>query len=93
MVPEGWSGSGPLPQWVRLLGNFPKGGKASAGAIFRAQTKGQLSPVLKAKIAWVGARNDRAWYALGHAKQRRAFFRLGVLALLPVLYRRWQRRL
>jgi alkylhydroperoxidase family enzyme len=70
VVPEDWSGSGPLPEWVRLLGNFPKGGKTLAGAAYRAQTKGKLSPALKAKIAWVGARNDRAWYALGHAKHR-----------------------
>ncbi len=70
VLPEGWSGSEPLPQWVRLLGNFPKGGKGLVGASYRAQTKGKLSPALKAKIAWIGARNDRAWYALGHAKRR-----------------------
>ncbi len=70
VLPEDWSGSEPLPQWVRLVGNFSKGGKSFVGATYRAQTKGKLSPVLKAKIAWVGARNDRAWYALGHAKQR-----------------------
>lgn len=70
VLPEEWSGSEPLPQWIRLLGNFPKGGKAMVGSLYRAQTKGKLSPVLKAKIAWVGARNDRAWYALGHAKRR-----------------------
>lgn len=70
VLPEDWSGSEPLPQWIRLLGNFPKGGKSLAGSIYRAQTKGKLTPLLKAKIAWVGARNDRAWYALGHAKRR-----------------------
>jgi alkylhydroperoxidase family enzyme len=70
VLPEDWSGSEPLPQWARLLGNFPKGGKALAGSIGRARTGGKLSPVLKAKIAWVGARNDRAWYALGHARRR-----------------------
>ncbi len=70
VLPEDWSGSDPLPQWVRLLGNFSKGGKNLAGSTYRAQTKGKLGPLLRAKIAWVGARNDRAWYALGHAKRR-----------------------
>jgi alkylhydroperoxidase family enzyme len=70
VLPEDWSGSDPLPQWLRLAGNFTKGGKSFVGAIYRAETKGKLSPVLKGKIAWVGARSDRAWYALGHAKQR-----------------------
>ena len=31
---------------------------------------GTLDAKLRAEIAWVSARNDRAWYALGHAKQR-----------------------
>jgi alkylhydroperoxidase family enzyme len=70
VLPDGWSDSQPLPQWIRLLGNFPKGGKSLAASISRAQTKGKLPLVLKAKIAWVGARNDRAWYALGHVKRR-----------------------
>lgn len=70
VLPDDWSGSGDAPEWARLLGNFPKGGKRLADAFARAETKGKLSPLLKAKIAWVGARNDRAWYALGHAKKR-----------------------
>ncbi|MDR3620607.1 MAG: hypothetical protein P4L85_14745 [Paludisphaera borealis] len=70
VLPADWSGSGPAPQWARLLGNFPKGGKRLADAFARVETKGKLSPVLKSKIAWVGARQDRAWYALGHAKRR-----------------------
>ncbi|WP_165232056.1 carboxymuconolactone decarboxylase family protein [Aquisphaera insulae] len=70
VLPSDWSASAPAPEWARLLGNFPKGGKRLADAFARAETKGKLSPALKAKIAWVGARHDRAWYALGHAKQR-----------------------
>lgn len=69
VLPEDWSGAD-VPEWARVLGNFPKGGKRLADAFARAETKGKLSPLLKAKIAWVGARNDRAWYALGHAKKR-----------------------
>jgi alkylhydroperoxidase family enzyme len=70
VVPADWSGSDPLPQWVRLLANFPKGGKAWVAQTYYSETKGRLTPKLKAEIAYVAARNDRAWYALGHARQR-----------------------
>ena len=70
VVPADWSGSDPLPQWVRLLANFPKGGKAWVAQTHYSETKGRLTPKLKAEIAYVAARNDRAWYALGHARQR-----------------------
>jgi alkylhydroperoxidase family enzyme len=70
VVPADWSGSGPLPEWVRLLANFPKGGKAWVAQTYHSQTKGRLSPKLKAEIAYVAARHDRAWYALGNARQR-----------------------
>ncbi|WP_206108067.1 carboxymuconolactone decarboxylase family protein [Paludisphaera soli] len=70
LLPDQASASGDQPQWLRLLGNFPKGGKRLADSLARAETKGKLSPTLKAKIAWVGARHDRAWYALGHARKR-----------------------
>jgi alkylhydroperoxidase family enzyme len=70
VVPTDWSGSDPLPEWVRLLANFPKGGKAWVAQTYHSQTKGRLSPKLKAEIAYVAARNDRAWYALGHARER-----------------------
>jgi alkylhydroperoxidase family enzyme len=32
--------------------------------------KGTLDRTLRAQIAWIAARQDRAWYALGHARQR-----------------------
>jgi alkylhydroperoxidase family enzyme len=70
VVPADWSGSDPLPQWVRLLANFPKGGKTWVAQTYYSETKGRLTPKLKAEIAYVAARNDRAWYALGHARQR-----------------------
>jgi alkylhydroperoxidase family enzyme len=70
VVPADWSGPGPLPEWVRLLANFPKGGKAWVAQTYYSETKGRLSPKLKAEIADIAARNDRAWYALGHARQR-----------------------
>jgi alkylhydroperoxidase family enzyme len=70
VLPPNWSGSGTIPQWVRLLANFPKGGKAWVAQTFYSETKGRLSPKLKAEIAYVSARHDRAWYALGLARQR-----------------------
>jgi alkylhydroperoxidase family enzyme len=70
VVPADWSGSDPLPEWVRLLGNFPQGGRAWVAQTYHSQTKGRLSPKLKAEIAYIAARNDRAWYALGHARER-----------------------
>src|SRR5579883_1543879 len=70
VLPADWSGSGPLPEWVRLLANFPKGGRAWVAQTYHAETKGRLSPRLKAEIAYVAARQDRAWYALGQAQRR-----------------------
>jgi alkylhydroperoxidase family enzyme len=70
MLPADASISGPTPMWVRLLANFPKGGKPWVAQTVNSETKGRLSPRLKAAIAYVSARNDRAWYALGHARQR-----------------------
>jgi hypothetical protein len=61
---------GPLPEWVRLLANFPVSGKARILSQRAAEEKGDLSPLLKAQLAWIIARQDRAWYAAGRAKQR-----------------------
>lgn len=62
--------AGPAPQWVRLLANFPGQGKARAQALLAAEAKGNLSPLLKARVSWIVARQDRAWYATGLAKRR-----------------------
>jgi alkylhydroperoxidase family enzyme len=59
-----------LPNWARLLANFPIAGKRSVAGIRIADEKGELSPLLKAQTSWVIARQDRAWYALGQAKRR-----------------------
>lgn len=56
------------PAWVRLLLNFPKAGGVRIGMHRAAETKGALSAKLRAQLAWIAARNDRAWYALGQAK-------------------------
>lgn len=60
-------------QWVRLLATLPKSSTGSQDrmATYRAVLeKGTVEPRTKAVIAYVGARHDRAWYALGHAIQR-----------------------
>lgn len=60
----------PLPQWVRLLANFPLHGKTRIAGQQAAEEKGDLSPLLKAQVSWIVARQDRAWYAAGEAKRR-----------------------
>jgi hypothetical protein len=61
---------GTLPQWMRLAANFPVSGKRLVTTIRNGAEKGDLSPLLKAQASWIIARQDRAWYALGEAKQR-----------------------
>ena len=63
---------GALPQWMRLLLNFPIGGKRTVASVRSADEKGDLTPLLKAQVAWIIARQDRAWYAVGQAKARLA---------------------
>jgi AhpD family alkylhydroperoxidase len=60
----------PLPNWVRLLANFPKSGPVKIANLHASHTKGNLPPKLKAELAWVSARADRAWYALACARDR-----------------------
>lgn len=61
---------GPLPQWMRLVANFPVSGKRLVTTIRNGAEKGDLSPLMKAQASWIIARQDRAWYALAEAKQR-----------------------
>jgi alkylhydroperoxidase family enzyme len=69
ILPTDWP-QGPLPQWVRLLANFPRDGKSRILGFRSADEKGDLTPLLKAQVSWIIARQDRAWYALGEAKRR-----------------------
>jgi alkylhydroperoxidase family enzyme len=61
---------GPVPQWVRLLANFPRDGKSKINGIRVAEEKGELTPTMKAQVSWIIARQDRAWYATGLVKKR-----------------------
>ncbi|HEV3084577.1 MAG TPA: hypothetical protein VGY66_32740 [Gemmataceae bacterium] len=69
LLPADWS-PGQLPQWVCLLANFPKDGKTRIAGLRAAEEKGDLTPLLRAQVSWIVARQDRAWYALGDAKRR-----------------------
>src|SRR5215468_6609730 len=75
LLPADWP-KGPLPQWVRLLANFPRDGRArivglrNADRDLRDSGSGDLKPLVKAQISWIVARQDRAWYALGEARRR-----------------------
>ena len=69
VVSEAWP-EGPLPQWVRLVANFPREGVNRVNSVKSAEEKGDLSPLLKAQVSWIIARQDRAWYAAGLARRR-----------------------
>jgi hypothetical protein len=69
LVAADWP-DGPLPQWVRLLANFPVHGKGRVASHRSAEERGDLSPLLKAQVSWIVARQDRAWYAAGEARRR-----------------------
>lgn len=64
------AGSERPPQWIQLLSNLPKAGAERITSYQAVLDKGTLDPRTKAIIAYIGARHDRAWYALGHAIQR-----------------------
>lgn len=59
-----------IPGWMRLLANFPVAGLRTATAFDMTEKKLELSPLLRAQMSWVIARQDRAWYALGEARSR-----------------------
>lgn len=67
-VPTTWNA--PNQAWVRLLATFSKSGKSRHDGVVNCQTKGSLSPKLRAAIAWVAAREDQALYALDLATKR-----------------------
>jgi len=69
-IGENWTSPDPLPNWVRLLATFPRSGGSQVRRILSSEQKGDLSPLLKAQLAWIIARQDRAWYALGEAQRK-----------------------
>lgn len=63
-------GDEPTWNWMRLLALFPKDGVSRARSILEIERNDELTPLLKAQLSWIVARDDRAWYALGHAQRR-----------------------
>lgn len=61
---------GSIPAWIRLLANFPSDGAGHIRTVLATETHGDISPLLKAQLAWIVARQDRAWYATAEALTR-----------------------
>jgi len=61
---------GALPAWILLLANFPNDGLGHINTILATERYGDISPLLKAQLAWIVARQDRAWYATAEALAR-----------------------
>lgn len=70
LLPEGYTAKGALPEWIRLLANFTGQGKSRIASQIGVESKGDLKPLMKAQVAWIVARQDRAWYAVARAKQQ-----------------------
>ena len=70
LFPDVVTPSGNVPNWARLLANFKEAGKARAKSILAAENGGDISPLLKAQLAWIVARQDGAWYAAGLAMKK-----------------------
>ena len=73
-IPGAASLSGELPNWVRLLARFPTAGSSRFDIIQASEGKGDISPLLRAQLSWILARQDRAWYALGRARDQLVSF-------------------
>jgi alkylhydroperoxidase family enzyme len=54
----------PVENWMRLLAHFPTEGLRRVNDILEANTTPDLSPLTRAQLNWIVARQDRAWYAL-----------------------------
>lgn len=63
--------SGPVPHWMRLMATFPNEGRNRLNSLQAMTTeRGDLTLLLKAQVAWIVARQDRAWYATGVAQKQ-----------------------
>jgi alkylhydroperoxidase family enzyme len=58
------------PQWMRLLANFPVAGKRQVASILSAESDLDLSDLTRARLAWVIARQNGAWYSLSEADSK-----------------------
>lgn len=68
--------SGMLPakmeysNWMRIYALFPKTGGYKIGSTVAEAAKGIIDPLTRARISWIAARYDHAWYAVGQTKRR-----------------------
>ena len=68
---------GTIPEYARLLAAFPRVGVARAAGHRVDDERGDPGfRRLKAQMAYIAARQDRAWYAVGHAMNRMAALKL-----------------
>ena len=64
-------GTTPPSAWMRLLANFPNESLRRIDSLVdRPVGPDDLSSLDRARISWVIARQDRAWYAVAHALKR-----------------------
>jgi alkylhydroperoxidase family enzyme len=60
----------PTTSWKRAVMQFPTSGASYIRTYQAMQSVGKIPTLLKAQLAWIAARHDRAWYALGDARRR-----------------------
>ncbi|MDZ4784137.1 MAG: hypothetical protein SGJ19_28145 [Planctomycetia bacterium] len=60
----------PLTSWKRAIMQFPTTGSGYIRTYQAMQRVGKIPTLLKAQLAWIAARHDRAWYALDDARRR-----------------------
>ena len=70
ILADKWKDTAPLPNWVRLLVTFPRTGVSRITTTISSEEKGDLTPLLKAQLSWIVARQDRAWYTLALTQKR-----------------------
>ena len=60
-----------IPAWMRLLANFPNESLRRLDSLVERPVDAEdLSSLDRARVSWVVARQDRAWYAVAHALKR-----------------------
>jgi alkylhydroperoxidase family enzyme len=62
---------GAVPNWMRLMAHFPNDSRGRIRSLQAIESsQGDLTPLLKAQVSWIIARQDRAWYATGVVQKR-----------------------
>ena len=82
-LPSAWKDRS-APQWALALSLAGQSGAAQAAAYEAMANEGRIDKLLKAQIAWICARQDRAWYALADAERRLAALGQGTEQVLSL---------